>query len=357
MMFESARFKLSIYYLLIIMLISAFFSVIIYFGASRMFEQGFRNMEMKMEAREKGIEIPGRLPKRFEELPERIRDLKLEYYKQELISARRNLRQRLFFINFCIWIVFGGLSYLLAGETLEPIEEALEKQKKFIGDASHELKTPITSLLTSTEVGLRDKKLTISKAKKLLKNNLEEIEGLKNLTNRLLSLAQYDSDGSKFKFKKVNLEKIVKKAIKKIKPMADKKKIKINAKYAKKEGAKYAKVEILGDEEKLVEMMTIFLDNAVKFNKKNGKIIVEIEKRDKKVVIKIKDTGIGIAKKELPYIFNRFYRTDESRKRNGKDGFGLGLSLAKEIVEYHRGSIDVQSEPKKGTVFTISLPF
>ena len=103
-------------------------------------------------------------------------------------------------------------------------------------------------------------------------------------------------------------------------------------------------------------MVLIFLDNAVKYTPKDGKVTISTRVDKKRAFIKIKDTSVGISKQDVPYIFDRFYRVDQSRSKNNRQGFGLGLSLAKKIIEMHKGSVEIVSRVGKGTIFIVELP-
>ena len=154
-----------------------------------------------------------------------------------------------------------------------------------------------------------------------------------------------EENGQKLNFQKVDIKKVIASAYRKILPLALEKKIKI--KVESREG------EIFGDEESLEKMILIFLDNAVKYTPQGGKVWLKSWREKGKLVLEIKDTGIGISKTDLPHIFERFYRADKARV---KGGFGLGLALAKRIIEVHNGSVKVTSQVGKGTAFTIRFP-
>lgn len=312
-------------------------------------ERGFHWAELRHRAEEMGIPLPQHFPLRQEDLPSRLREAPLHFFfTEDLTEAKKRLGINLLMINGVILGVSALAGYFLAGKTLRPIENALEEQKRFVADASHEFRTPLTALKTSIEVALRDKKMTLVQAKDLVKDNLEEVDSLQSLSNELLSLARYQSNGKSLAFSKVDIAGIAEKACRKISLLAKEKEIELKTD---------VKNQILwANEESLKEMLLIFLDNAVKYTPKGGRVTV-VTKADKKwLEIKVKDTGIGIAKEDLPYIFDRFYRTDQSRSKEKVSGFGLGLSLAKRIIEIHKGSVDVASVLDKGTTFTIKLP-
>jgi two-component system sensor histidine kinase CiaH len=252
------------------------------------------------------------------------------------------------YTNGVILILSGIAGYYLAGKTLRPIETAMEEQKRFVGDASHELKTPITALQTSIEVTLRDKKLSLKDAKNTLKESLADIEKLKYLTNNLLVLARYQQNGNNMQKQKFNLAEVIDNSIKEISPIAKRRDIKILK--------KINNIEIIADREAIEKLINNLIDNAVKYNKEHGKVIISTLKKRGNVLIKVKDTGIGIKKNETKRIFERFYQVESSRSKNNVDGFGLGLSMAKRIVDLHNGSIKVNSKVDRGSTFIVRLP-
>lgn len=331
-MFTKVRLKLTAWYLLIIMAISLSFSVVIYRSVSVEFENRLGVIQKRVEQRERALPNP----------PSQALVL-----LEDLADTKQNVLIVLLYTNIAILVLSAAAGYLLAGKTLRPIETALEEQRRFVADASHELKTPLTSLQTSIEVSLRNKKLNLKESKETMKEGLKDIEQLKTLANSLLTLARYETDDSKVSLEKVNLTKLIKRVKSDIRPLAKVKKIQITV--PKKN------YFIKGDKEAIEKLFTILLDNAVKYSRKNGKVQVKISRDDGHLIIKVKDNGIGIAKKDLPHIFDRFFRVDPSRS-NKTSGFGLGLSMAKRIVDLHSGSIKAESVLNKGTTFTLNLP-
>lgn len=264
---------------------------------------------------------------------------------EEINEARERFILMLGMINVSILIISGTAGYFLAGRTLKPIQTMLEEQKRFISDSSHELRTPLTTLRTEIEVALRNKNLNSQSAKKVLKSNLEEVISLQTLSNNLLELAQNGKLVNKNLMKILSLKTIVEAAIRKTEKMAKTKQIKIKN--------NVADLKIKGIDDRLTEVFVILLDNSIKYSKNKGIVEIESKKVDGKVKILITDNGMGISEKDLPYIFDRFYRSDESRT---EAGYGLGLSIAKKIVESHNGSISARSEQGEKTEFIIELP-
>ena len=348
-MFKSARLKLTGWYLLIIMLVSVFFSTVIYLGTVQELERGFHRAELRFRAEELGIPLPQGFQERSEDLPPRLREISPRFFSvEELQTTENRLRLNLLVINGVILGVSAVVGYFLAGKTLKPIEESLEEQKRFVADASHELRSPLTALKTSMEVALRDRKMSLPEAKRVIKSNLEDIDSLQSLSNNLLSLANFQSNGHNLVFKKIEIAEVLRNAYRKILPLAKEKNIKIRIEFKKQ--------TILANKESLEGMVFIFLDNAIKYTPKDGEVVVTTKVGKRNLVIKIKDTGIGISKEDIPHIFDRFYRVDQSRSKENVLGFGLGLSLAKRIIEIHKGTVEVSSGLRKGTTFTISLP-
>ena len=253
-------------------------------------------------------------------------------------------------VNGTILVIAGGLSYILAGITLKPIQKMMCKQEKFVSDAAHELKTPLTAMKTSLEVNLRSKKLTLKKAKEIITETIQDIDKLTNLTNYLLKESMYKQSNME-NTKKINLNVLAKDVIGKMKASANEKKINITLEAKEK-------VTIIGNEQAIEELITILLDNAIKFNRKKGKAEVLIENRGSDVILQVTDNGKGISEEDLPFIFDRFYKAEKSRTKEDNEGFGLGLAIAKEIVKSHKGTIKAISKNTEDslTTFTVKLP-
>ena len=195
-MFHTARLKLTAWYLLIIMAISLLFSVFIYRIFTLELQRRLEDIESRLELRKFGFFPPLGQTRIF------IHDIE---------EARKRLLFILIYTNGAIFLFSSLAGYFLAGKTLGPIEEVLENQKRFIADAGHELKTPLTSLQTSIEVSLRDKRLNLENARKTLSESLEDVEKLKSLTKSLLSLVKYQHNGSNLSKEEFTLGEIVEK--------------------------------------------------------------------------------------------------------------------------------------------------
>ena len=332
-MFKQARLKLTAWYLLIIMTISLLFSGLIY---------QLINTEMTRFANSQRNRFERRL-----DLPSSSRPL--IFIDDDLLAeSRRRLLLNLIIINGAILFISGSLSYFLAGQTLLPIQQMSEDQNRFISDASHEIRTPLTALKSLFEVSLRDPKLKLTESKKVISAGLVQTNKLKKLSDSLLELSRFDSHQLQNNFKPVSLKKIINESVNQLKAKASAKKITIKTKIQSQ--------KIKGDYERLVESFVIFVDNAIKFSPQNSQIKLISTLKNNQIIVKVIDQGIGISSKDLPYIFNRFYQSDNARIKNNDTGFGLGLSIAQNIIHLHHGSIKVKSILNHGTTFIISLP-
>lgn len=339
-MFTSARLKLTGWYLLIIMVISISFSAVIYrvltYEVDRLLErqtarltQQFNDPSMyPAEMRGNRFNMPLLDPALVDEL------------KSRLIF-------NLAFINGLILVGAGGLGFMLAGKTLRPIQVMIDEQNRFIADASHELRTPITALKTTLEVNLRDKTLSLKEARETLEANLEDVNRLQTLSNALLELAQYQQPPTAATVATANVGNAAKEAIKVVKPIATAKKITI------KNTVSEGKAAISSKE--LTDVLIILLDNALKYSPEKTNIDISSTKHDGHIALKISDQGMGIAAKALPHIFDRFYQVETSRSSKTRTGYGLGLAISKQTIERNHGSISVASVVHSGTTFTVRL--
>ncbi len=342
-MFNTARLKLTAWYLLIVTLISVAFSLTIYRFLSIEIERFARAQKFRIERQLGGETLPPPQFRMREALPV---DLPPD---PELISESKNrIIVTLIIINGVIVLSTGVLGYFLAGRTLLPIKNMVDEQNRFISDSSHELRTPLTALKSSLEVHLRDKNLSIADAKKLFSENLEEVNRLQKLSDGLLELAQFQKPQFRVHMIASNLKTIVDQATKRINPLAREKSIIVSN--------KIKDTKLKADTSKITDLLVILLDNAIKYSSPKQEVVISSKTSNHQLLISVKDSGIGIDQKDIPHIFDRFYRADQSRSRNKTNGFGLGLSIAQSIATAHNGQLVVSSELGKGSIFTVRLP-
>jgi signal transduction histidine kinase len=263
-------------------------------------------------------------------------------------EVQQHLLFNLFYLNAAILGVSAVAAWILSGKTLRPIHSMMTEQRRFISDASHELKTPLTSLKTAFEVFMRSKKKNITDANTIIKESIVEVDRLHELTDSLLQLAHVQQPLTSHVFEQVSIKKLLESAIKKIKPLAQKKLITIEL-----TGADVS-AEIITEE--ITKLCVILLENAIKYSPKKSLVNIETQQNRTEAIIKISDSGVGISQKDMPHIFDRFYRADDARTRTNTSGYGLGLSIAKQIINKHRGTIQVESTVKKGTTFIVRIP-
>ena len=245
------------------------------------------------------------------------------------------------FIMFFIVI----LGFFLTEKTLQPIRLNMEKQKRFIADASHELRTPIAVVISGLEVNLSNKKLNLIDAKNTLEDTLEEMREFSKLSNSLLDISKYDKSIC-VECEVLNINELLKKIVEKNINLAHIKNITIEAKIN-------SNAVINGNKTELSRVFFNILDNAIKYTPNNGVISVSDQISSDKYIITVSDTGVGISKDIIEKVFDPFFRADSSRNT---EGAGLGLTLCKKIVENHNGTILIKSEENKGTNVIISLP-
>jgi signal transduction histidine kinase len=267
------------------------------------------------------------------------------YQSQQSNHVHRDLIEDVIVINLFALVIGGLLSYWYAGKALKPIEEAHNAQARFASDASHELRTPLAALRLENEVFLHQKNATLAETKELIKSNLEEAQRLENLADNLLALTQYNN--VRLTLQPVKLSAVIDQATENTSKFAKDKHITLSVDIA-------SKAKVLGQGDSLVQLVTIILDNAIKYSPTKTTIYIHAVKDDDNYHLSIRDEGPGIGESDLPLIFNRLYRGDKSRSAKIA-GYGLGLSLAKEIVKANKANIMVRNYPEGGAQFVITF--
>ncbi len=244
-------------------------------------------------------------------------------------------------------ICAAGVGYVLSGGAMKPVREAYEKQRQFAADASHELRTPLAVVLASADLLRSDPSITSPFLKQVIEDVRDEVKKMTKLVGDLLTVARTDGRANQLKPVRMDLVAAAQQTVRIMRPFAEKKDIVIDEQLPKS-------AEIYADEQKIRQIILILVDNAVKYTPEHGRISVAIREERGGVQISVADTGIGIAPADQERIFDRFYRVDKARSRR-MGGNGLGLAIAREIVEAHGGTITVESTPGKGTTFRVHL--
>ncbi len=267
------------------------------------------------------------------------------------ITPEWNFLLNLGIILIFVWIFSVLASFLIslynANRAIRPVSDAYERQKQFIADVSHEIKTPLASINANVDVLISKSGSTIESEKKWLIYIKNEVERMTKLTNDLLYLAKSDSNEINNNMSKISFSDIVESCIVAMEAIIYEKNMVLKSNIEKE-------LNIYAYDEAIRQLVIILLDNAVKYTPEKGEIHVSLIKAEGHAMLSVKNTGNGISKEDCPHIFERFYRTDKSRARTS-GGFGLGLSIAKSICDRYKGVISVNSEEGKYAEFKVKF--
>jgi len=223
-------------------------------------------------------------------------------------------------------------------------------QRDFVANVSHELKTPLTTIKSYTETLVEQEIKDSTTIRSFLSVVDAEADRMSRLVRELLQLSRLDYKQEKWFKKEMNLISIIKSAVTKVEMTASNKNQHLNCIFDGRQ-----RIMSIIDKDRIDQVLLNILSNAIKYTPEGGRIDIDAFKEDNRAYIIISDNGIGISEKEIPRIFERFYRVDKARSRE-MGGTGLGLSIAKQIIEEHNGTIGIESQLGKGTKVTISLP-
>lgn len=309
------------------------------------------------------VQEPGQ-PSRFSEFSaggERYRVLSLGDFvtsdsQQVTLVVGRSLNARDYQLRLLAIVLgaggVGGIllatagGFWLAGRALVPIRESLETQRRFVSDASHELRTPVAVMKANAELLLRHPDQTVEANIDQVAAINEESDHLTRLVGDLLTLARADEQRIEVVRRPIDLRELLESLTRDMTALAEAKDVTLRA--------NLAPATVDGDAQRLRQLATILLDNALKFTPRGGTVTVASTRQGSKVEFSVRDTGPGIAAKDLPRIFDRFFRADQARAP--QSGTGLGLAIARWIAEAHDGRITAASTPGQGSTFTVRLP-
>ena len=248
--------------------------------------------------------------------------------------------------------IFFVISVFFSRWALRPVKRAWEQQRQFVADASHELKTPLTVILANTSILMSHPERTIASQSQWVESTQAEGERMQGLVADLLLLARLDAEETdivKSKPKeRIDLSNLVEGELLQFESVAFERDIELESDVD--EG-----IAVQGSIERLRRLVTTLLDNACKYAGDNGKVRVELHAQDGSARFIVHNTGSLISAEDLQHVFDRFYRADKART-SGAGGFGLGLSIAKEVAEEHGGTITAKSSDEEGTTFIATLP-
>lgn len=255
------------------------------------------------------------------------------------------LRNALTGIGICSTIILLALSYILTGKALTPVKETWIRQREFVADASHELRTPLTVIQTNLDAVLSDEDGTVDENEIWLDNAYSETRVMAKLIDHLLILAKADNNEEKMDISEFSFSEVVENVCQTMKVIAAKKNIELIMDIEDN-------IIIRADYDKMRRLVVILIDNAVKYTEK-GNVTVSLKTNKNKKFLVVEDTGIGINEKDLERVFDRFYRADKARHREG--GTGLGLSIAKWIADKHKYSLTAESKANEGSRFILKI--
>ncbi len=267
------------------------------------------------------------------------------------MSSERSSMTAFFLTSLLVGTVGLGAFFLaslfLASWALRPVQKAWQRQRRFVADASHELKTPLTVILTNIGILLAHKEDTIAGQSKWVENTKTEADRMKQLVDDLLFLAKADAPRQPDAHKEFDLSDTVWSALLPFESIAFEAGLSLTSEIA-------PSLTASGSEGELRQLVAILLDNACKYAGEKGRVTLLLERSGDHARLCVNNTGEPIDPVHLPHLFERFYRVDESRYRK-HDGYGLGLSIAKQIADNHRAKITVESTERMGTTFTVTL--
>ena len=266
-----------------------------------------------------------------------------------LDESRR--RSRLFLaIGLPIALGITGLAgWLLSGYAMRPVKRSYEQLQRFTADASHELRAPVSAILSNAQVGLLAPPDDLTQPRQRLANIVTQSKHMSDLITNLLFLARHQGKLNPRDVETINLVELLNSVSSQYQTAAVEKGVEFESDIS------LAAKEINGDRHLLQQAIANLLDNAIKYTSSGGRVKLQLEVKLRRVFIIVKDTGVGIPQADLAQIFDRFYRVDKARTRQ-TGGFGLGLAIALQIIQAHHGKITVESEPNQGTTFEICLP-
>lgn len=239
----------------------------------------------------------------------------------------------------------GSLAAVL-NQTFERLEEAFEQQSRFTSDASHELRTPVSVLLSQTELTL-SRQRSPEEYREALETCRRTALRMRTLVEGLLFLARMDAGKGELEFDRFDLGSIVNEMLDDLQPLTEERELTLNR--------NLRKTLIRSNRPRIQQVLTNLIANAIRYNREGGEIQVDVHEEGERAVLLIRDTGIGISEQDLPHVFERFYRVDKARTI-ADGGTGLGLAICKMILESLKGTIEIESRLDSGTTVKVSLP-
>ena len=248
-------------------------------------------------------------------------------------------------ILFACLLIFFAMSYFMASVAIKPVKETWEGQKRFIADASHDMKTPLTVILANTEI-IKSLGANTEESEKWLASTKSEAERMRRLVDSMLELSSTEVSDDKVILCETNLSEITERTVLQMEAVAFEKSTLIESNIAKN-------IVIKGNEDKLSRLLHILIDNGIKYAKPEAKLLVSLVREKRYAKLSVTNEGSYLNENDIPRLFERFYRGDKARSGGG---FGLGLAIAKNLTESMGGTITAENRENVGAVFTASFP-
>lgn len=270
-------------------------------------------------------------------------------------SGWRTLAATLAVVEIAALAVFFVISLFFSRWALRPVARAWTQQRRFVADASHDLKTPLTVILANTSIALEHPERSVASQSQWLESTQHEAEAMQGLVGDLLALAKMDeeeaaaqSGAARPAFEEVDLSDVLEGEVLQFESVAFERGVKLESQVE-------PGIELRGNEQRLRRLAGTLIDNACKYVDDGGAVDVSLSRSGKQARLAVRNTGAPISPEDLPHVFDRFYRADKART-GGVGGHGLGLAIARAIAEEHGGTLTVSSTQAEGTVFTATLP-
>lgn len=265
---------------------------------------------------------------------------------QDEAQQRRQLFAALTPVPLLLILLLVFIALPLSKWLTRPVQNAWDAQRVFIADASHELKTPLTVILANLSILLKHKQQTIESCEGWIESTQEEAQQMRRLVEEMLMLTRAEDEQSAEGFAQASLSELLEHTLMTMEPVAFENGVTLKTRIEEN-------VSAICSETQIRQLMMILLDNAIKYAGGEKKVTVSLTKKQDRCELCVHNTGAPIPASSLPHIFDRFYRADASRCSNG---FGLGLAIARQIAQMHRGEIRVTSSLAEGTAFTVRIP-
>ncbi len=270
-------------------------------------------------------------------------------------SGWRSLAATLAVVEVAALAVFFVISLFFSRWALRPVARAWTQQRRFVADASHDLKTPLTVILANTSIALEHPERSVASQSQWLESTQHEAEAMQSLVGDLLALAKMDeeeaaaqSGAARPAFEEVDLSDVLEGEVLQFESVAFERGVKLESQVE-------PGIELRGNEQRLRRLAGTLIDNACKYVDDGGAVNVSLSRAGKQAKLEVRNTGAPISPEDLPHVFDRFYRADKART-GGAGGHGLGLAIARAIAEEHGGTLTASSTQAEGTAFTATLP-